>query len=143
MPLRRIFGSLVLCFIITGSLHAQWRSLGDLDAYTIEGNRVTLTSGSSSVQITMLASDLIRVRRSRDGRWDSERTMATLVAQAVRWDKRLNFVRRMVRSTNTFTAAWLARAMTESFSQWLTCFRFSTAAGRCRIDILSGMSRSR
>ena len=78
MPLRRIFGSLVLCFIITGSLHAQWRSIGDLEAYTLEGNKVTLTSGSSSVQITVLKSDLIRVRLAPNGRFQPDQSWAVV-----------------------------------------------------------------
>ena len=78
MPLRRILGSLVLCFIITGSLHAQWRSIGDLEAYALEGNKVTLTSGSSTVQITVLASDLIRIRLTPEGRFQPDQSWAVV-----------------------------------------------------------------
>ena len=78
MPMKRIVIFLVLCFAVATSVPAQWKSLGDLDSYAVEGNKAVLTSGSSVLHITVLASDLIRVRLAPDGTFQPDQSWAVV-----------------------------------------------------------------
>jgi alpha-glucosidase len=69
----------MMCFLLlVSSAFAQWKSIGNVDSYKVNGNKVAFTAGSSVVQLTLLADDLVRVRASRDGRFGPDLSVAVI-----------------------------------------------------------------
>ena len=76
--MKRLLSSLILCAILVGTLQGQWRSLGNLDSYGVDGEKIALTSGLSVVQIEVLAPDLIRVRLAPAGVFQPDHSWAVV-----------------------------------------------------------------
>jgi alpha-glucosidase len=76
MRIKIILLSLVLT--ASASLQAQWHSLGNLDSYQVQGDKIILVSGPSVVQITLLAQDLIRVRLAPTGTFNPDYSWAVV-----------------------------------------------------------------
>ncbi len=59
-------------------INAQWRSIGNVDSYSVEGNIVHLKAGNASVDLSVLAPDLVRIRASQDGKFGVDRSAAVI-----------------------------------------------------------------
>jgi alpha-glucosidase len=79
MRSKRVIVLSVLAILLSVSLAvAQWQSIGDVDSFTRQEFGVTLKSGSSLVNISILAPDLVRVRASRVGVFLPDRSAAVM-----------------------------------------------------------------
>ena len=76
MRIKIILPFLVLAASV--SLRAQWHTLGTLDSYRVEENQIILSSGSSVVQLTLLAPDLVRVRLAPTGAFGPDYSWAVI-----------------------------------------------------------------
>jgi len=69
---------LLLILIFQLPACAGWRSLGDVQSYMHGKNQVTLKCGEAVVQVTVLASDLVRVRMSTTGKFQPDHSWAVV-----------------------------------------------------------------
>jgi len=73
--MRRI---LLLLLVSCSFLSAQWKSIGNVDSVSVEGNSVLLISGTSQVLIQVLAEDVVRVRLAPSGSFREHTTPAVV-----------------------------------------------------------------
>jgi alpha-glucosidase len=62
-----LFRLIIFFILLPTSITAQWQSIGDVQSFTRDGNRLTLNCGKAKVQITTLANDVVRVRMNPTG----------------------------------------------------------------------------
>ena len=64
--------------LVAGTLYGQWQSVGNLDGYARSGNDIELRSGAAVLRISILAPDLVRIRASRNGVFEADRSAAVV-----------------------------------------------------------------
>lgn len=79
MKNKSIFTAVLsLLLIFAGTLYGQWQSVGNLDGYTRSGEGIELRSGAAVIRISILAPDLVRIRASRNGVFQPDRSAAVV-----------------------------------------------------------------
>jgi alpha-glucosidase len=79
MKFRACFRLLVLYAVgVVSMAHAQWRGIGNLDSYSVDGSSVVLRSGDARVKVTTLSADLVRIRLAPDGTFAPDQSWAVV-----------------------------------------------------------------
>ncbi|MBM2839868.1 MAG: Alpha-glucosidase [Bacteroidetes bacterium] len=73
-----------LSLFISLSLFAQWHSIGNVDSFDRNENELTIRSGSAILKISILASDLARIRLSHTGMFQPDMSWAVVKTE---WPK--------------------------------------------------------
>ncbi len=75
MPLYRLF---VLLLVVSISAFSQWQSVGNVDSFSSNDNEITIHAGSSILRVTVLTSDLVRIRLASEGMFPPDQSYAVV-----------------------------------------------------------------